>query len=86
MLDGIAAAEILRGVRGANPVAPRCPGGHDREAYRGWWRTFRRSRSSISTRCSPPTSGATAADVRVVLDFNPAVPRYRPKKEDIVGR
>ncbi len=28
--------------------------------------------------------GATAADVRIVLDPNPQPPRYRPKHEDIV--
>ena len=29
-------------------------------------------------------SGATAADVRIVVDWNPPEPRYRPKHEDIV--
>ena len=71
MLDGIAAAEILRGVRGAKPV--------DRAALAGMI-----ERVSALVADFPEISemdlnpvfatehGATAADVRIVLDFNPA--------------
>jgi acyl-CoA synthetase (NDP forming) len=83
MLDGIAAAEILRGVRGADPV--------DRDALASMIESVSRLVADfpeISELDLNPVfatkSGATAADVRVVLDFTPAVPRYRPKKEDIV--
>src|ERR1700691_3123186 len=82
MLDGIAAAEILRGVRGADPV--------DRDALASMIESVSRLVADfpeISELDLNPVfatkSGATAADVRVVLDFTPPAPRYRPKKEDI---
>jgi acetyl coenzyme A synthetase (ADP forming)-like protein len=83
MLDGIAAAEILRGVRGADPV--------DRDALAGMI-----EKVSLLVADFPEISeldlnpvfatkdGAVGADVRMLLDFTPPVPRYRPKKEDIV--
>jgi acetyl coenzyme A synthetase (ADP forming)-like protein len=83
MLDGIAAAEILRGVRGAKPV--------DRAALAGMI-----ERVSALVADFPEISemdlnpvfadarGATAADVRIVLDFKPAPPRYRPSQDLIV--
>ncbi|HSY09030.1 MAG TPA: acetate--CoA ligase family protein [Steroidobacteraceae bacterium] len=83
MLDGIAAAEILRGVRGAKGV--------DRTALAGMI-----ARVSALVADFPEISemdlnpvfasehGATAADVRIVLDFNPAAPRHRPSQELIV--
>jgi acyl-CoA synthetase (NDP forming) len=83
MLDGIAAAEILRGVRGADPV--------DREALATMIEKVSRLVADfpeISELDLNPVfaskNGAVAADVRIVLDFTPPVPRYRPKKEDIV--
>jgi acetyl coenzyme A synthetase (ADP forming)-like protein len=83
MLDGIAAAEILRGLRGATPV--------DRAALSGMI-----GRVSALVADFPEISemdlnpvfasehGATAADVRIVLNFNPAPPRYRPDEKLIV--
>ncbi len=83
MLDGIAAAEILRGVRGAKPV--------DRAALAGMI-----ERVSALVADFPEISemdlnpvfaterGATAADVRIVLDFKPAPPRYRPSQDLVV--
>jgi acetyl coenzyme A synthetase (ADP forming)-like protein len=83
MLDGIAAAEILRGVRGAPPV--------DRTAL-----ATMIERVSVLVADFPEISeldlnpvfaserGATAADVRVVLNFNPAPARYRPDPDLIV--
>src|SRR5208283_3632982 len=85
MLDGIAAAEILRGVRGAKPV--------DRAALCGMI-----ERVSALVADFPEISemdlnpvfashqGATAADVRIVLDFNPAPARYRPSQAAIVEK
>jgi acetyl coenzyme A synthetase (ADP forming)-like protein len=83
MLDGIAAAPILKGVRGADPV--------DRDA-------LSRIIQSVSQLVSDfpeiaemdlnpvfaTKSGATAADVRIVLDFAPPAPRHRPSHDDIV--
>ena len=83
MLDGIAAAEILRGVRGASPV--------DRTAL-----ATMIERVSALVADFPEISeldlnpvfaserGATAADVRVVLNFNPAPARYRPDPDLVV--
>jgi acetyl coenzyme A synthetase (ADP forming)-like protein len=83
MLDGIQAAEILRGVRGAKPV--------DREALSNMI-----ERVSVLVADFPEISeldlnpvfatekGATAADVRVVLNFNPPPARYRPDQKLIV--
>jgi acetyl coenzyme A synthetase (ADP forming)-like protein len=83
MLDGIQAAEILRGVRGAKPV--------DREALSSM---IERVSSLVAD--FPEISeldlnpvfasekGATAADVRVVLNFNPPPARYRPEQKLIV--
>jgi acetyl coenzyme A synthetase (ADP forming)-like protein len=83
MLDGIQAAEILRGVRGAKPV--------DREAL-----ATMIQRVSALVADFPEISeldlnpvfatqkGATAADVRVVLNFNPAPARHRPDQKLIV--
>ncbi len=83
MLDGIAAAEILRGVRGAAGV--------DRRALAS---IIERVGALVSD--FPEISeldlnpvfaterAAIAADVRVVLDFNPAPARYRPSQELIV--
>src|SRR5579863_9763210 len=83
MLDGIAAAEILRGVRGAAPV--------DRKALADMIERVGALVSDfpeISELDLNPVfateRGATAADVRIVLDFTPAVPRYRPSQELIV--
>jgi acyl-CoA synthetase (NDP forming) len=85
MLDGIAAAEILRGVRGAKPV--------DRAALASM---IQRVSSLVAD--FPEISemdlnpvfasehGATAADVRVVLDFEPGVARHRPSQELIVAQ
>jgi acyl-CoA synthetase (NDP forming) len=83
MLDGIAAAEILRGVRGAQPV--------HREALAtmiGNVSQLVADFAEISELDLNPvfatSDGATAADVRVVLDFKPPVARYRPSQEVIV--
>ena len=83
MLDGIAAAELLKGVRGAKPV--------DREAL-----ALMIQRVSELVTDFPEISeldlnpvfateqGAIAADVRIVIDAEPAQQRYRPSHDDIV--
>jgi acetyl coenzyme A synthetase (ADP forming)-like protein len=83
MLDGIQAAEILRGVRGAQPV--------NRAALSGMIERVSTlvadfpeiSELDLNPVFASPES-ATAADVRVVLDFNPAPQRYRPDQKLIV--
>ena len=83
MLDGIAAAPILKGVRGGDAV--------DRQA-------LARIIQNVSTLVSDfpeitemdlnpvfaTKKGAIAADVRIVVDFNPAPARFRPAHDDIV--
>lgn len=83
MLDGIAAAEILKGVRGADPV--------DREALSGLIQRVSQLVADfpeISEMDLNPVfaskSGAIAADVRIVVDFAPQPVRYRPSQEEIV--
>src|SRR2546421_6496622 len=83
MLDGIAAAEILKGVRGAKPV--------NREALAALIENVSRlvadfpeiAEMDLNPVFASPT-GAVAADVRIVLDFAPAPARYRPSEEEIV--
>jgi len=83
MLDGIQAAEVLRGVRGAQPV--------DREALVTLVERVSRlvddfpqiSEMDLNPVFASP-GGAVAADVRIVMDFEPAAPRYRPTQEQIV--
>lgn len=84
MLDGIQAAEMLKGVRGSDPV--------DREA-------LARLIVGVSELVSdfPEISemdlnpvfaskdSAIAADVRIVVDFTPKVPRYRPAEAEVLA-
>jgi acetyl coenzyme A synthetase (ADP forming)-like protein len=83
MLDGIQAAEVLRGVRGAEPV--------DREALSKMIQLVSALVADfpeISELDLNPVfaseKGATAADVRVVLNFNPPPARFRPEPKLIV--
>src|ERR1700729_938202 len=85
MLDGIQAAEILRGVRGSKAV--------DRAALSGMIERVSALVSDfpeISEMDLNPVfatdKGATAADVRIVLNFNPAPQRDRPSQADIVEK
>jgi acetyl coenzyme A synthetase (ADP forming)-like protein len=85
MLDGIQAAEILRGVRGAEAV--------DREALITLIERVSRlvddfpqiSEMDLNPVFASP-GGAVAADVRIVMDFEPVEPRYRPTQEQIVAQ
>ena len=83
MLDGIAAAEMLKGVRGADPV--------DRDALAAMIVNVSQLISDfpqISELDLNPVfaskGGAIAADVRIVVDFAPQPERYRPSQQDIV--
>src|SRR5207237_9990133 len=82
MLDCIAAAEIFNGVRGAQPVT--------REALATLIEHVPRlvsdfpeiAEMDLSPVVATP-KGATAADVRIVCDWNPEPARYRPSHQDI---
>ena len=83
MLDGIAAAAILKGVRGADAV--------DREALAGIIQNVSQLVSDFPEIAEMDLNpvfatkrGATAADVRIVCDWNPEPARYRPSHEEIV--
>ncbi|TWA55951.1 acetyl coenzyme A synthetase (ADP forming)-like protein [Azospirillum baldaniorum] len=83
MLDGIQAAEMLKGVRGGKAV--------DHEALAevivNVSRLVDEVPEIVELDLNPVfarENGATAADVRVVLDFAARTPRYRPLQEQIV--
>jgi len=85
MLDSIAAAEMLKGVRGAAGV--------NREALATMIQRVSKLVSDfpeISELDLNPVfatdKNATAADVRIVIDTQPAPARFRPAHDDIVGR
>ncbi len=83
MLDGIAAAEMLKGVRGSEPV--------NRAALSTMIRNVSQLVADFPEIAEMDLNpvfaskkGAIAADVRIVCDWNPPAPRYRPKHDDIV--
>ena len=83
MLDGIAAAEILKGVRGAEPV--------NREALATLIENVSQLVADFPEIAEldlnpvfASAAGAIAADVRIVLDFAPQPARYRPSQQEIV--
>jgi acetyl coenzyme A synthetase (ADP forming)-like protein len=85
MLDGIQAAEMLKGVRGSDPV--------DREALANILVNVSRLVDEVpeivELDLNPVfarADGATAADVRIVLDFEVKVQRYRPNEEQILDK
>jgi acetyl coenzyme A synthetase (ADP forming)-like protein len=83
MLDGIQAAEMLRGVRGEPAV--------DREALASIIERVSQlvsdfpeiSEVDLNPVFATP-KGATAVDVRILVDFNPPPPRPRPSQDEIV--
>jgi acetyl coenzyme A synthetase (ADP forming)-like protein len=83
MLDGIQAAEMLKGVRGGDPV--------NREALSTLIVRVSELVSDfpeISEMDLNPVfaskDGAIAADVRIVVDFAPKAPRYRPPEDQVL--
>src|SRR5271156_3570620 len=85
MLDGIAAAEILRGVRGAKPVHRAALAGMI-EKVSALVADFPEISEMDLNPVFATEHGATAADVRIVLDFNPAPARDRPSQAAIVEK
>ena len=84
MINGIGAAEILRGVRGA--------AGADQEALASLICSVSQlvdEFPEISEVDLNPVfagkDGAIAADVRIIVDFNPPAPRFRPSQAEIVS-
>jgi len=83
MLDGIQAAEMLKGVRGGDPV--------NREALQS---TIVRVSQLVSdfpeiaeldlNPVFASKDGAIAADVRIVVNFSPKPARFRPEEKDVV--
>ncbi|WP_448206278.1 acetate--CoA ligase family protein [Azospirillum sp. sgz302134] len=83
MIDGIQATEMLKGVRGERPVS------HDAlaEIIVNVSRLVDEIPEIVELDLNPVFAredGATAADVRVVLDFEAKTPRYRPTQQQIV--
>src|SRR6476659_11427247 len=83
MLDGIAAAQILKGVRGADPV--------NRDALASMIQNVSQliaDYPEIAEMDLNPVFAtkdqAVAADVRIVVHFSPKPPRPRPNHDDIV--
>ncbi|MBC7602296.1 MAG: acetate--CoA ligase family protein [Ramlibacter sp.] len=83
MLDGIQAAEMLKGVRGGKPV--------NREALQqvivGVSQLVADFPEISELDLNPvfaSEDGAIAADVRIVLNFAPKPARYRPDEKDVV--
>src|SRR6187455_373619 len=83
MLDGIQAAEMLKGVRGSEPVS--------RDALASLIHSVSLLVSDFPEIAEmdlnpvfATAKGAIAADVRIVCDWNPAPARFRPKHADIV--
>jgi acetyl coenzyme A synthetase (ADP forming)-like protein len=83
MLDGIQAAEMLKGVRGAEPV--------DRDALASIVEAVSQlvtdfpeiSEVDLNPVFATP-KGATAVDVRILVDFDPPEQRHRPSQDEIV--
>lgn len=83
MLDGIAAAEVLKGVRGAAPA--------NREALASMIQRvselvgdFPEIAELDLNPVFASASGAVAADVRIVVDHDAQAEKYRPSQQDIV--
>ena len=84
MIDGIAAAEVLRGVRGAQPA--------DRKALAVMIRNVGRLIDDFpeigELDLNPVFArarGATAVDVRILVDVAPPKPIFRPSQKDILA-
>jgi acetyl coenzyme A synthetase (ADP forming)-like protein len=83
MLDGIAAAQILKGVRGAAPV-DRAALAAIIERVSQLIGDFPEIAEMDLNPVFATKDGASAADVRIVVDFAPPPARYRPSQETIV--
>jgi acetyl coenzyme A synthetase (ADP forming)-like protein len=83
MIDGIAAAEILRGVRGAAP-ADRGAIARIVVAVSNLAADFPEIQELDLNPVFARADGATAADVRILVDFAPPKERYRPTQQEIL--
>jgi acetyl coenzyme A synthetase (ADP forming)-like protein len=83
MLDGIAAAEILRGVRGAAPV-DRAALASVIVAVSQLVTDFPEIHELDLNPVFATHAGAIAPDVRVIVDFAPHRERYRPSQDEIL--
>ncbi|HZP44192.1 MAG TPA: acetate--CoA ligase family protein [Candidatus Binataceae bacterium] len=83
MLDSIAASEILRGVRGGDPVN-RLAIARIIVAVSHLVSDFPQIRELDLNPIFATKEGATAVDVRVLLDFAPPAQRYRPSRDEIL--
>ncbi len=83
MLDAIAAAPILKGVRGAEAVSRDALA----DVITGVSQLVSDFPEIAEMDLNPvfaTPKGATAADVRIVCDWNPAPAKYRPSQDEIV--
>src|SRR5487761_1509218 len=83
MLDGIKAAEILKGVRGSEAI--------NRAALAGLIENVAKLIADFPEIAEMDLNpifaskkGAVAADVRIICDWNPPAQRYRPSQDEIV--
>ncbi len=83
MLDGIAAAEILRGVRGGAPI-DRASLAKIIVAVSHLVTDFPEIHELDLNPVFATPTGAAAADVRVIADFAPHRERYRPSQHEIL--
>jgi acetyl coenzyme A synthetase (ADP forming)-like protein len=83
MIDGIAAAEILRGVRSA-PPADRAAIAKIIVAVSHLATDFPEIQELDLNPVFARADGAIAADVRIIVDFAPPKERYRPTQEEIL--
>jgi acetyl coenzyme A synthetase (ADP forming)-like protein len=83
MLDAVAAAAVLKGARGAEP-ANRDALASLIQAVSQLIDDFPEIKEMDLNPVFATGRGATAADVRILVDFAPAKPRYRPAHDDIV--
>jgi acetyl coenzyme A synthetase (ADP forming)-like protein len=83
MIDGIAAAEILRGVRGG-PPADRAAIAKIIVAVSHLAADFPEIQELDLNPVFARPDGAIAADVRIIVDFAPPNERYRPTQEEIL--
>jgi len=83
MLDGIKAAEILKGVRGAKGVNRASLAGLIENVSK-LIADFPEIAEMDLNPVFASEKSAVAADVRIILDWKPAVQRYRPGKDEIV--
>jgi acetyl coenzyme A synthetase (ADP forming)-like protein len=84
MIDGIAAAEILRGVRGGAPI-DRAALARIIVAVAQLAADFPEIREIDLNPVFARSDGATAADVRIIVDFSPLRERYRPSQAEILA-